>query len=213
MSEATRTPPRPGPAGPAKHDAGPDRAWDPYEPSARCPWDLARAAHLYRRAGFGATWDELRQALKAGPQRAVDRLLDPEGEVASFSRTCDDYEKAAASAGALRAWWLRRIIQTPHPLLEKMTLFWHDFFAVGTARVAALRCWGGTSSFFGQGPWVVSPRCWPGSPATRRPCCRWGPRRTARPDPMSISPASCFIGTPSVRATARGGTSARRPGP
>ena len=137
MSEATRTPPRPGPAGPAKHDAGPDRAWDPYEPSARCPWDLARAAHLYRRAGFGATWDELRQALKAGPQRAVDRLLDPEGEVASFSRTCDDYEKAAASAGALRAWWLRRIIQTPHPLLEKMTLFWHDFFAVGAARVGS----------------------------------------------------------------------------
>ena len=139
MAEPMRTSAR---AGPRRGEAGnvdPDRAWAAYEPSAGSPWNLARAAHLYRRAGFGATWGELQEALKAGPRRAVDRLLRPEADVAAFNRQHEGYEKAVASSGSaepLRAWWLRRMIQTPHPLLEKMTLFWHDFFAVDGARAA-----------------------------------------------------------------------------
>ena len=50
-------------------------AWKPYEPDARHPWDLRKAGHLLRRAGFGATWKELQQALADGPQRTIDRLL------------------------------------------------------------------------------------------------------------------------------------------
>lgn len=125
-------------ARPAAPAADPQRAWAPYEPSDDCPWNLARAGHLYRRAGFGATWGELQQALKAGPQQAVDRLLTPPADVAAFNRTHDGYEHAAASAGSvgqLRAWWLRRMVHTPHPLAEKLTLFWHDFFAVSASRV------------------------------------------------------------------------------
>ena len=110
------------------------RPWQRYEPSARCPWNLARAAHLWCRAGFGATWDQLQQSLKAGPRQTIDILLQPKADVAAFNRTCDNYAKAVDSAAALRAWWLRRMIQTPHPLGEKMTLFWHDFFAVSAAR-------------------------------------------------------------------------------
>ncbi len=33
----------------------PDWAWSAYEPSTETPWDLRAAAHLFRRAGFGAT--------------------------------------------------------------------------------------------------------------------------------------------------------------
>jgi len=110
------------------------RPWQRYEPSARCPWNLARAMHLWRRAGFGASWNQLQRSLKAGPRKTVDILLQPKADVAAFNRTCDDYANAVASPAALRAWWLRRMIQTPHPLGEKMTLFWHDFFAVSAAR-------------------------------------------------------------------------------
>ena len=110
------------------------RPWHRYEPSARCPWNLARAAHLWRRAGFGATWEQLQQSLKAGPQKTLDILLQPRADVAEFNRTCDNYANSVTSAAALRAWWLRRMIQTPDPLLEKMTLFWHDFFAVSAER-------------------------------------------------------------------------------
>jgi len=95
---------------------------------------MARAMHLWRRAGFGATWEQLQQSLKAGPRKTIDTLLQPKADVAGFNRTCDNYAKAVASPAALRAWWLRRIIQTPDPLGEKMTLFWHDFFAVSAAR-------------------------------------------------------------------------------
>jgi len=121
--------PRPAPIGPAPADPG--WAWAPYEPDARRPWNLALAAHLYRRATFGAGWGQLQQALAQGPQRTVDKLLRPPAEVEAFNRRCDESEDAAAgSVDGLRAWWLRRMMETPHPLLEKMTLFWHSFFAV-----------------------------------------------------------------------------------
>ncbi len=29
----------------------------------------------------------------------------------------------------VQKWWLRRLIETPRPLEEKMTLFWHGHFA------------------------------------------------------------------------------------
>lgn len=122
--------------------AAPDPAWAwaPYEPSAEQPWTLRLAGHLYRRAGFGATWGQLQAALADGPQRTVDRLLRPGEDVAAFNRTYDQYEEAAVSpdsdSGAeLRQWWLRRMVLTPHPLAEKMALFWHNHFAVPSGRV------------------------------------------------------------------------------
>jgi uncharacterized protein (DUF1800 family) len=75
----------------------------------------------------------LQQSLKAGPQKTVDILLGPKADAAGFNRTCDQYARAVDSPQTLRAWWLRRMILTPDPLLEKMTLFWHDFFAVSAA--------------------------------------------------------------------------------
>ena len=115
------------------------RAWAVYQPDDRLPWDLRRAAHLYRRAAFGGTWGELQRALKDGPAAAVDRLLRPAVDVAAFQKSFDDYDRAAGSSDAddgPRAWWLRRMIETPHPLLEKMTLFWHSHFGISRARVA-----------------------------------------------------------------------------
>jgi uncharacterized protein (DUF1800 family) len=114
----------------------PTSAWASYQPDARRPWNLAQAGHLYRRAAFGANWDQLQQALADGPQRTIDNLLRPQADTAVFNRAYDEYESpAAGSVDALRAWWLRRMIQTPHPLLEKMTLFWHSHFATSSAKV------------------------------------------------------------------------------
>ena len=115
----------------------PDWAWAPYEPGASHPWTLQLAGHLYRRAAFGANGEQLKQALADGPRRTIDRLLRPTGDMATFNRTFDEYEVAAAESGAegVRAWWLRRMIETPYPLLEQMTLFWHNHFAISNARV------------------------------------------------------------------------------
>jgi uncharacterized protein (DUF1800 family) len=113
----------------------PGWAWAEYEPDAKQPWNLALAGHLYRRAAFGANWEQIQQALSEGPQRAIDKLLRPQSDTAQFNRTYDEYEAATGSVDQLRAWWLRRMIQTPHPLLEKMTLFWHSHFATNAAEV------------------------------------------------------------------------------
>ena len=112
----------------------PSRAWAPYEPEASSPWDLRKAGHLFRRAGFGATWSQLQQALADGPQKTIDRLLHP-AEADAWNRQTDEFENRAIDPDAtgiepMRQWWLRRMIATPHPLLEKMTLFWHGHFAI-----------------------------------------------------------------------------------
>ena len=62
------------------------------------------------------------------------RLADVQADEAALDR---DEEAAGRTAGieSLRAWWLRRMIQTRYPLREKMTLFWHSHFGVSNARV------------------------------------------------------------------------------
>ena len=130
-----------GQAGPAASEklGDPGWAWAAYQPDARQPWNLAQAGHLFRRAAFGAGWDQLQQALSDGPQRTVNKLLRPQADIAAFNREHDEYESSSGFANALRAWWLRRIILTPHPLLEKMTLFWHSHFAANGAKVKNAR--------------------------------------------------------------------------
>jgi uncharacterized protein (DUF1800 family) len=114
----------------------PNCAWAAYQPDDQRPWNLALAGHLFRRAAFGADWNQLQQALSDGPQRTIDKLIRPQADIAEFNSVYDGYEASAAgSIDGLRAWWLRRIIQTPHPLLEKMTLFWHSHFATNSFKV------------------------------------------------------------------------------
>jgi uncharacterized protein (DUF1800 family) len=116
----------------------PARAWAAYVPSSERPWNLRLAGHLYRRAAFGATWEQLKQAVAEGPGPTIDRLLRPTADVEAFSRNHDAYEIASidpdADAGAtLRDWWLRRMMSSPHPLQEKMTLFWRGHFGIGAS--------------------------------------------------------------------------------
>ncbi len=116
----------------------PQWAWESYVPSDERPWTLKWVGHLYRRAAFGASWEQLRQAMEEGPARTVERLLNPSGNTDEFETSFDEYESAAANSDStegLRAWWLRRMIQTPDPLKEKMTLFWHNHFAIDCGKV------------------------------------------------------------------------------
>jgi hypothetical protein len=76
--------------------------WAPYEPDTQAPWNLRRVAHLHRRAGFAATWDELQRDLKDGPQKSVDRVLAGrmrQGVPDEFARTADLLGEEAVRAG------------------------------------------------------------------------------------------------------------------
>jgi len=102
--------------------------------------DLALMAHLMRRAGFGATPEELEGYVAKGYEAMVDNLIDPPedqpGGKASFMLR---YQPGALLPGGIptmgQASWLYNMITTERPLEEKMALFWHHVFATGNAKV------------------------------------------------------------------------------
>jgi uncharacterized protein (DUF1800 family) len=119
-------------------DGGP---WARYVPDDQAPWSLRRVVHLHRRAGFAATWAELRRDLKDGPEQAVTRLLTGRsrsvGVPDNFAATADTLARAALKSGAvarLKAWWVYRMLLGPDPLAERLALFWHNHFATGAAK-------------------------------------------------------------------------------
>jgi uncharacterized protein (DUF1800 family) len=122
-----------------------DRAWSPYEPSADAPWDLRRVVHLHRRAGFAATWDEIRRDLHDGPGASIARLLSgragAEGVPEDFEATAGLLAERAVAAdepARLKAWWVYRMLLAPDPLGERLTLMWHDHFATSNRKVGDL---------------------------------------------------------------------------
>lgn len=117
-------------------------AWERYRPTKDAPWDLRRVGHLYRRAAFGATWAQLQEGLKAGPDAAIERLLSGGPGLAEFDRGMAAMAKVIAqsnNSNQLRAWWVVRMLNTPHPLQEKLTLFWHNHFATSNKKVQNAR--------------------------------------------------------------------------
>jgi len=96
---------------------------------------LALTAHLLRRAGFGATRDEL-EAYAARPyEEVVDELVHPE----RMPEVDEDllrrfYPHLGANQDNPNSWngrWFYRMVNTKRPLEEKMALFWHHVFATG----------------------------------------------------------------------------------
>jgi uncharacterized protein (DUF1800 family) len=109
----------------------PRRAWAPYKPSRENPWDLRKVGHLYRRAAFGATWEELQAGVKNGPETTIARLLAGGDDAPPFPQSIKNGNVGAQ----VPAWWLLRLRESKNPLREKMTLFWHNHFATSNAKV------------------------------------------------------------------------------
>lgn len=139
-----------------------ESAWSVYRPSLAAPWNLERAWTLRRRAGFAATWAELGRDLADGPEKAVDRVLSgecrSEGVPPGFDATAALLGESAGSSSdsrRLQAWWLYRMLFTPDPLLERLTLMWHDHFATSQLKVedtAAMRAQNETFRRHARGP-------------------------------------------------------------
>ena len=53
----------------------PRPAWQPWQPTAGDPWGRKWAAHLYRRAAFGPSRDDLLEAERLGLQGTLDLLV------------------------------------------------------------------------------------------------------------------------------------------
>lgn len=99
---------------------------------------LELLAHLYRRAGFGATPDELDAALVRGYEATVEELLHPEQapdiDEDIAGRYYTEYKEPRFHEKA-QTQWVYRMVVTQRPLEEKVALFWHYLFATGQAKL------------------------------------------------------------------------------
>jgi hypothetical protein len=130
-------------------------AWKPWQPDARNPWSLKWAAHLFRRAAFGVPayepnlsgWEGLQRAVREGPDATLTRLETGGPDLEGFDALINDLAPRMGRGGGrlfdnregpeqeIRGWWLYAMVFSPHPLRERMTLFWHNHFATSIAKV------------------------------------------------------------------------------
>src|SRR5919198_865073 len=102
-----------------------------------------QAERLLWRAGFGPRPGEAERLAKLGLEGAVHKLTHPGRERLRGPRPHDDHGRPLAPTDAWghdQLWWLDRMVRTTTPLVERMTLVWHDWFAtsrdgVGPARL------------------------------------------------------------------------------
>ena len=94
-----------------------------------------QAERLLWRAGFGPRPGEARKLAKKGLKDAVHSLTRPRGAAklrGPEPHDDDGLPLAPTDAwGHDHLWWLDRMVRTTQPLIERMTLNWHDWFATG----------------------------------------------------------------------------------
>ncbi len=101
-------------------------------------WTRREATHLLWRTGFGASAEEIERATKNGLDRTLLLLLTPMQPTEEFIKADRLLEQAAFDSGNiadLKTWWLYRMDSSPNPLIEKLTLLWHNHFATSNAKV------------------------------------------------------------------------------
>jgi uncharacterized protein (DUF1800 family) len=100
--------------------------------------DIALMAHLMRRAGFGASREELEARAAKGYEATVEELVNPDADPVDrydFLRYHPGFWKPITSPGMGSAAWFHTMLNTKRPLEEKMVLFWHQVFATGQSKI------------------------------------------------------------------------------
>ena len=104
--------------------------------------DVELMAHLMRRAGFGATRDEIERRIEQGYEETVEELLHPYnadrlGDDVIRRYHVDIHEARVPASPATE--WVYRMVTTNCPLEEKIALFWHGIFATGFSKTQQSR--------------------------------------------------------------------------
>lgn len=94
-------------------------------------WTSENAAHLLRRTGFAATAKDVKKALKKGMSKTIQDALQKD-------KKSDKRPKWVDGTNDLQYWWLERMATTKTPLVEKLTLMWHNHFATAIEKVGSV---------------------------------------------------------------------------
>nr|CAA6830370.1 MAG: PROBABLE SIGNAL PEPTIDE PROTEIN [uncultured Thiotrichaceae bacterium] len=106
---------------------------------------FVEARHLISRTGFGAEWEEIKRLERMPRDKAIDFLMSRRDTslpaIPGFShwRKMSALNKdmgrrrmvmriAKGEGVKLQNWWLQHMLETQSPFLERMTLFWHNYF-------------------------------------------------------------------------------------
>lgn len=111
-------------------------------PRYRGPFGPAQAERLLWRAGFGPRKGEARALAGLGLDDAVRSLTHPGPSKLVGRPPRDDKGRRLAPADAYghdHLWWLDRMVRTNRPLVERMALTWHDWFATSGNGVGSQR--------------------------------------------------------------------------
>ncbi|MDB5946921.1 MAG: signal peptide protein [Ramlibacter sp.] len=116
----------------------------------------AEARHLLRRTGFAPAQAEVDQVVGQSAERAVGDIVakakvaltlhPPPAFVTAVApsppRLLETREqrqewrrRQLAEGLEMKTWWVREMIESPAPLAERMTLFWHGHFATSQQKV------------------------------------------------------------------------------
>jgi uncharacterized protein (DUF1800 family) len=137
-------------------------------PIASANWIYDAAAHLALRASFGEPPAELEKWVNQGLDSTLEHLLrtpppsvappdwayptrdeDLLSRIRNAETTAEDRaqrqrqlnERKSGQMAELVSWWNQRMCNSPAPLAEKMTLFWHGHFATSAEKVNSYRMW------------------------------------------------------------------------
>jgi len=116
-----------------------------FVPDSNKPWNAARVAHLYKRLGFGASYDEVQAGILLSPGQLVDSLIDtaktaplpaaPPWYNWSDSSYTDFNTEAFTQTKDWYIQWLSNMLTTS--VRDKLALFWHNHFV---AKVIDYKC-------------------------------------------------------------------------
>jgi uncharacterized protein (DUF1800 family) len=109
-------------------------------PVYRGRFGAAEAERLLWRAGFGPRPGEAKKLAKKGLEGAVNSLTHPKRERLVGPAPVDDDKHPIAPLDAWghdHLWWLDRMVRTSRPLVERMALVWHDWFATSNEGVGS----------------------------------------------------------------------------
>jgi hypothetical protein len=110
-----------------------------------------QAERLLWRAGFGPKPGDAEKLAKKGIERAVHSLTRPPKDhlIGPAPHDSDGHPLAPLDAwGHDHLWWLDRMVRSNRPLIERMTLVWHDWFATSNDGVGSQRLMLGQNKLF-----------------------------------------------------------------
>ena len=101
--------------------------------------DIELMAHLMRRAGFGASYEELERRAAQGYEATVEELLHPQDQPELKMDVMQRYMgwRDLGYLAGNQGYWTYRMVNSPRQLEEKLTLFWHSIFCTGDSKCMA----------------------------------------------------------------------------